>query len=219
MAAAAAAATPKYPPIALAMLQVAAWVATNGIDKDKESKAEGKYKYRGIDKVLNELSMPLADAGLTVAPSFRLVNQVDYKGKGVISQVECSICFWDAHGEHRTVGPVLGEAFDGMDKSFSKAQSVAYRNLMLLTFVAPLGPLSPNGDDHDPESADEPKQDFPADEEIAPEDRGIKLEGGQLKWLRQKMQAANVSEAELLTRYPRVDKSNAREVGGWLDNG
>lgn len=215
----------EFPVLPLGMIQVAKWVAENGIDKDKKSKADGQYKYRGIDKVLNDISMPLAKAGITVAPSYRVIEQRPHLGKdgkpnGVISLVEGSVTFYDAVGNSRTIGPVPGEAYDNMDKSYSKACSVAYRNLMLLTFVAPLGPMSPDSTQgYDPEDEGDSKTEAAqdAEPERAEEPGGIFLKGAQLKWLEAKMSGANISEAAVLKKFHRVDASNAKDVGAWID--
>jgi hypothetical protein len=213
-----------YPPLALGLLRVAHWVAVVGIDKNKTSDAQGNYTYRGIDKVLNDISLPLAEQGITVAPKYTVCAPGKYTDKdgkvkpGLIANVECTITFYDVHGNSREVGPVPGEAYDGMDKSHSKACSVAYRNLMLLTFVAPLGPVTPGGPSYDPEASQEqPSADFPEEEKELPEaERGIKLVGGQLKWLEQRMKSASLTPEDVLKHFPRVDADNARKVGEWI---
>lgn len=199
-----------------AMLQVATAMNRSGIEKARESKAEGKYKYRGIDDVLNQLAQPMVDARLTNAPSYKLISQTNYRDKGLISIVEGSITFYAEDGSSRVCGPFLGEAFDGMDKGCSKAQSVAYRNGMLLTFVIPLGP------GHDPEEGEEGEDlaQGAAQERTQATDAlpgGIHLTGAQLKWLDKKMAKYGVDEAALLKQFRRVDAKNAPQVGEWLD--
>lgn len=208
------------PGIHMAMLEVARLMAAEGIAKDKTTAAQGKYKYRGIDGVLDNFAGPMATVGLTVAPSYRLIERMEVatkEGKGYIACVEATLTFYAQDGSSRVAGPFIGEAFDTMDKSFSKAQSVAYRNGMLLTFVVPMGP------GYDPEEGEaELGEGKPAaagkpakTEEVG--EPGIFLEGGQLTWLKKKMERAEVSDASLLKVFHRVTKENATEVGKWVD--
>lgn len=136
------------PLIHAAMLAVAKGMEKRGIEKESTSAAEGRYKYRGIDAALNVFSTELAAAGVTYAPSYQIVSQADYRGKGLITTVLGTFTFYAVDGSSRVVGPIVGEAFDGMDKGCSKAMSVALRNALLQTFVVPLGPKM------DPEESD-----------------------------------------------------------------
>jgi ERF superfamily len=134
-----------------ALLQVAAAMEKAGISKASETKAAGRYKYRGIDAALNALSRPLVDAGVTVSPSYKLISSTEIKtkeGVGYLTTVEGSITFHAPDNSVRTVGPFIGQAFDSLDKGATKAMSIAYRTGMFLTFVIPLGP------GHDTEEGD-----------------------------------------------------------------
>jgi hypothetical protein len=134
---------PKVPTIQQAMLQVARAMEKAGIAKLSETKAAGKYKYRGIDAALNSLSRPLVDAQIVVSPSYRLISTTEVKtkeGVGYLTTVEGSITFVGPNSDMMTCGPFIGQAFDSMDKGATKAMSVAYRTGMFLTFVIPLGP-------------------------------------------------------------------------------
>ena len=202
------------PQIAAAMLAVARAMNLKGIGKDRESKAEGRYAYRGIDDALDNMAGPMAAAGLTVAPSYAIKDRIDYKGKGTISVVEATLTFYAEDNSSRVVGPFPGEAFDGMDKGLSKACSVAYRNAMFLTFVIPLGPgydPEAHGDDDQGDDVKNTKAEQPVG------DPGIFLKGAQLKWLEKKMEVSNVSEAAVLKQFHRVDATNAKDVGAWID--
>lgn len=223
-----------YPKLALGMLRVAHWIAAVGIDKNKVSSADGSYPYRGIDKVLDTLSLPLAEQGITVSPSYVEMQGREHfdkttgKPKGVIPKVACTVTFEDVHGNKRVVGPVLGEAYDNMDKGLSKAESVAYRNLMLLTFVAPLGAIDPGSlTSHDPEDAQ--SQDNGTDGAGDPRDqpageaktetvgeRGIFLGTSQMAWFVAKMEQANWPESRVLAAYHRIDKENAKAVADYM---
>jgi hypothetical protein len=126
-----------------ALLQVAAAMEKAGISKASETKAAGRYKYRGIDAALNALSRPLVDAGVTVGPAYKLISSVEIKtkeGTGYLTTVEGTIAFSAPDGSCKIVGPFIGQAFDSLDKGATKAMSIAYRTGMFLTFVIPLGP-------------------------------------------------------------------------------
>jgi hypothetical protein len=209
-----------------AMLEVAREMNRVGIAKDKVTAAAGKYKYRGIDQVLNALAAPLVAAHITVAPSYQLISHQEHKtkdGVGMLSVVAGSITFYAIDGSSRTVGPFIGEAFDSFDKSISKASSVAYRNGMFLTFVIPLGP------GYDPEEDEEPDQTQESVDKRTESERSAKpgevVEGGihlsksQTDWLMRKLDQHKCSEKELFKTFPRVDATNIERVAAWLAGG
>ena len=147
-----------------ALLQVAAAMEKAGISKASETKAAGRYKYRGIDAALNALSRPLVDAGITVAPSYKLISSTEIKtkeGTGFLTTVEGEITFYAPDNSIRVVGPFIGQAFDSLDKGATKAMSIAYRTGMFLTFVIPLGP------GHDTEENDNAATPALSDDQIA----------------------------------------------------
>lgn len=196
-----------------AMLEVAREMNRLGIAKDQTTAAAGKYKYRGIDKVLNAMAAPMVAAKLTVAPSYKLLSHQEHKtkdGVGMLSVVEGSLTFYAEDGSFRTVGPFIGEAFDSFDKSLSKASSVAYRNGMFLTFVIPLGP------GYDPEEDEEPEAQPPKTEDVPVADRGVHLTAAQANWLDKKLAQYKCSEAEMLKAWPRVDETNIENVVAWM---
>lgn len=138
--------------IHIGMLNVAIAMEKSGIAKESQTQAAGRYKYRGIDAVLNALAKPLVDACITVSPAYTLVScdQIDTKeGKGYMTTVAGTITFTATDGSQVVSGPFIGQAFDSLDKGATKAMSVAFRTGMFLTFCIPLGP------GHDTEENDE----------------------------------------------------------------
>jgi hypothetical protein len=200
------------------MRELAKHFAMSGIDKDGTNKQQN-YKFRGIDRVLNEFSGPLASAGLTLIPSFSHMDRIVQKtksGEGWLVTLQGTFRFVADDDSERVVGPFYGEAFDSMDKAVSKAQSVSFRNAMLLTFCVPLGAAydpdaDGDGDDNGdfPENEPEPQDQKPAGM--------FGLSAGQEKWLMGKAGVAGIDTKEqLLRNFRRIDKDNAADVGAKL---
>lgn len=183
-----------------------------GIAKDREVTDGVRFKFRGVDNVLNEFSRPLVDAKLMTIPSYSnlvVTTRPTKNSQTYNSQVECKIQVVSLiDGSSVILGPFFGEANDTQDKSAAKAQSIAYRIGMLLSFTVPLG------GDMDPEMGDSAGADSsPPTSDGKPKSRaveGVLVENepgqdrpmeppsdAQLRILKQKAKTAGVSMDEI----------------------
>ena len=151
------------PHIYRAISQVRKAINSLGVSKDGEANGEGiKFKFRGIDSVLDAFSGPMADADLMIVPSYGPAviderptrSSRTYHAQVVGSYTAVSLI----DGSELKLGDFSGEANDTMDKAIAKAQSIALRQAYLQTFCVPLGP------DMDPENT---LHDMPAERQDA----------------------------------------------------
>ena len=143
----------EVPAIYASLAAVKADISKSGIEKASRNKEQGYY-YRGIDNVMDGFASTLAANKILVCPVYSkaVLREGTTKAGGVMHywSTEVVLTFLSLiDGSTVTVGPFLGEAMDTQDKGQTKAQSVAYRVGMLLTFTCPLGPEA------DPEASDE----------------------------------------------------------------
>lgn len=129
------------PQVILAIQQVQAAFARDGLAKDRDNKQQG-YKFRGIDDVYNSLSNYLVGAGLVIVPHVRRRETTERQsrqgGALIYTTVEVEYEFISStDGSRIIVGPIHGEAMDSGDKSTNKAMSAAYKYLCLQTFCIP----------------------------------------------------------------------------------
>lgn len=127
-------------------------IAEKGIGKTKQADQQGgaKYKYRGIDDAMNEMSVVLIRAGITVTPEYSDLQLVErQRGEGKATRLvilKGSFTFEAGDGSSVTAS-AYGEAADTMDKAVTKAQSVAFRTVLFQQFVVPLMAMDVEGDD------------------------------------------------------------------------
>lgn len=124
-----------------AMSKVMADIGKSGIGKDRVNEHQ-RYKFRGIDEVLNAINPLLVEAGIVLLPSYsgELVakrGQTD-KGKEVYAaEVTLSLSFVSTEDGSSCVVVTRGEASDSSDKATNKAMSAAFKYAMLQTFCIP----------------------------------------------------------------------------------
>ena len=119
---------------------VSAAMSHGGISKSRKNQQQG-YNFRGIDDVLNALSLALVEAGLVILPrcTERVVVERETKTGGALFNVTCKVEFdlvSTEDGSKHTV-TTYGEAMDSVDKATNKAMSAAYKYLALLVFCIP----------------------------------------------------------------------------------
>lgn len=132
-------------------------LAKIGISKN-QTNAFDKYRFRGIDDVLNAMAPILASHGVLIIPSVidKEILQVATAKGGTQNHAVLKVNYtlYDISGDCIT-HTVYGEAFDRGDKSINKALTSAYKYFLFQCFCIPLV-----GDDADSEShdiADQPK--------------------------------------------------------------
>ena len=107
-----------------------------------------KFKFRGIDAVVNAVGPALRKHGGVIAPA---VDSVTYESvasrNGGTLTVARLVVTYAVHAPNGEVvmGSVAAEAFDSGDKATAKAMSVAYRTFLLQVLCLPT-------DDPDPDS-------------------------------------------------------------------
>lgn len=108
-----------------------------------------KYRFRGIDRVLDAVAPALRKHGIVIVPKVRRLVSRDVtteKGK-TAREVTVTV-------DYRVTGPagdwvkprILGESQDTSDKAIAKAMSVAYRTLLIELFAIATGEADPDAE-------------------------------------------------------------------------
>lgn len=113
-----------------------------------------KYKFRGVEQAMNELSPIMVNNGITVAPRYSdLVVTERAKGEGKATRfvtLKGTFTFTALDGTSVT-SEAYGEAMDSGDKAVIKAQSVSFRTALFQLFVVPTMSMNTelDGEDED----------------------------------------------------------------------
>lgn len=121
------------------------------VGKDGVNQAQ-KFRFRGIDAVVNAVSPAMRRHGLVIFPvvdSVKRGSAQTAKG-GTMNTVEviAGYVFTGPDGSSFTA-KVPGEAFDSGDKATAKAMSVAFRTCLLQTFALPTDDTDPDADTYE----------------------------------------------------------------------
>ena len=149
-----------------AMMLAQEEIANRGIAKMSTASLGGStVKYRGIEIAMNEMSVVLIHAGITVTPEYSDLVMTE-RAKAEVGKFTrfCTIkgAFTFAAADGSSVRSVFyGEAMDSGDKAVIKAQSVAFRTALFQTFVIPTMAMDTEVDDG--EGGDPPIDGDPAD--------------------------------------------------------
>lgn len=143
-----AAGAPGVPHILTAIRQVMQAVTSVGKDSFNEQQ---RFKFRGIDDVLNALGPAMREAGITAFPHLMSskYEQVNIgTNRTLTGHVVLEVRYDFTSLVDGSVSPVVvpGEAMDVGDKAYSKAMSVAFRTALIQLFALPTGEPDP---DHD----------------------------------------------------------------------
>jgi hypothetical protein len=132
--------TSKTPLVYTAMNNVSDALSV-GIAKNSQNQQQ-RYKFRGIDDVLNHLSPQLAKNKLVITPTAkeRTVTERSTKNGGILFYVTLLIdyVFTSVEDGSQHVVTVYGEAMDSADKATNKALSAAYKYAMIQAFCIPV---------------------------------------------------------------------------------
>lgn len=113
-----------------------------------------KYKFRGIDAVMNALSPAMTKNGIFVIPTVMNCDReerVSRDGKNMMYTVlTVQYSFYAEDGSH-VDAVVVGEAMDRSDKSTNKAMSAAFKYACFQTFCIPTEELMEDADKDSPE--------------------------------------------------------------------
>lgn len=116
-------------------------LAKVGISKEKFNELQ-RFKYRGVDDVMNALAPLLSRVGLMILPRVikrEVTERVSGAGKPLFyTTLEIEYDFVCAEdGSKHVVGPIVGEAMDSGDKSANKAMAIAYKYVCFQAFCIP----------------------------------------------------------------------------------
>jgi len=156
--------------IVIAVMTTVRAVGKTGVNQQQ------KFKFRGIDAVVNAIGPALRDAGGFIVPTVLrsdyalrdaggfivpTVLRSDYsEGRsaagGTLNRVHLEVMFsiFGSEGEPVT-GTVMAEAFDSGDKATAKCMSVAFRTFMLQVFCLPTDEPDPDSQTYDTTRAPE----------------------------------------------------------------
>lgn len=126
-------------------------LAAIGIAKNQTNEYD-KYKFRGIDDVLNAMAPILAKHGVMIIPSVgeSITNQVPTAKGGVQfhTTIRIEYTLYDSGGDY-IKHSAIGEAMDRGDKSINKAMSAAYKYFLFQCFCIPLQGQDADSETHE----------------------------------------------------------------------
>lgn len=135
-----------------------------GIVGKNDKNEYDKYKYRGIDAVMNALNPAMIANGIFAVPEVvehKQQERTSKKGELLIyTVVKVVYTLYAADGSH-VEAVVVGEAMDRSDKSTNKAMSAAFKYAMFQLFCIPTEEMK-DADAESPQA--EPIEDKPIDE-------------------------------------------------------
>lgn len=136
------------------------------IGKDSFNQQQ-KFKYRGIDAVMNALNPVMQKHGLFVTPEVlnqvREERQTNNGGRLLYSILTMKYTMYAPDGSSVSA-IVIGEGMDSGDKASNKAMSVAFKYAMFQLFCIPTEEFVDPDSETPPESKPAPKKPEPAKE-------------------------------------------------------
>lgn len=128
-------------------------LAKEGVAKGRQTSAQGRYQYRGVDDIIDACALPMAEAGLCVfqrTVSHRIEEHKSNQGATLFyCYVECEFDFVATDDGSMHTARFVGESFDSGDKSTGKAETYAFRNCLAKTFVIPVNGAEADSDKHE----------------------------------------------------------------------
>lgn len=128
-------------------------LAHEGVAKGRQTQAQGRYQYRGVDDIIDACALPMANAGLCIfqrTVSHRIEEHKSNANSTLFyCYVECEFDFVAAEDGSAHTARFVGESFDSGDKSTGKAETYAFRNCLAKTFVIPVNGAEADSDKHE----------------------------------------------------------------------
>lgn len=139
------------------------------IGKENETKRGNKFKYRGVDQVLNTLHPLFAKYKVFAVPEVleilgREWRKTENGGNVVYQTIKIKYTFYAEDGSNVSA-VVIGEAMDSGDKSSNKCMSVAYKYACFQILSIPTEETTADPDELDDDLP--PKQEFITPEALA----------------------------------------------------
>ena len=135
--------------------QAIADIMKNGcaIGKDKYN-AQQKFKYRGIDDVMNTFQPLMAERGIFIVPEVMENHREERASRNggnlIYSILKVKYTFYAEDGSSISA-IVIGEGMDSADKASNKAMAVAMKYAMFQVFCIPTEEMKdPDADSHPP---------------------------------------------------------------------
>lgn len=158
-----------------------------------------KYRFRGIDAVMNALSPAMVKNHVFVIPEVLEATREDRqsrKGEPLIySVVKVKYTFYTDDGSS-VVAVVVGEAMDRSDKSTNKAMSAAFKYACFQTFCIPTEEMQDSEKDS-LEAA--PHQATASDPDLVPHGEGMTED--RLNRIHSEMDRTGITEKTLLSMF------------------
>lgn len=159
-----------------------------------------KYKFRGIDAVMNALSPAMVKNHVFVTPqvleSTREERASQKGGTMIYTTVTVRYTFYTDDGSS-IQAVVIGEAMDRSDKSTNKAMSAAFKYACFQTFCIPTEEMR----DADTESPDPMPKDAPIDQEDPTEIPSAKITKGQIAKIQAELKRTGVKPEIVCQRF------------------
>lgn len=151
-----------------------------------------RFKYRGIDAVMNALQPAMIKNNVFVVPtvlSEERTERTNSKGNVLFyTRLRVKYDFFTDDGS-RVTAEVIGEAMDSGDKATNKAMSIAYKYACFQVFCIPTEEMKdPDAECH----------------EVAPQadqQQVVYVDEVKVKVLKQRMAAKGVNDRQILERY------------------
>ena len=172
------------------------------IGKDAYNEQQ-KFKYRGIDAVMNALSPALQKHKVFVVPEVLEVTREDRTSKNgsalIYTTSRIRYTFYAEDGSN-VQATVVGEGMDSGDKSCNKAMSVAFKYALFQVFCIPTEEM------HDPDAESY---------EVAPVEKYM-VDENKVAVLVSKLKEKNVPIDKVLERY-KVKSLMEMTVQQWMN--
>lgn len=137
------------------------WIGKGGEFKEGTGQERRvKYRFRGVDQVVNAVGPMLRRYGVLVIPEAieHRMEQVTTRNNAHMANVVVKMGYTLrslVDGDEMIVGSAWGEGFDSGDKATAKAESVAYRVFWLQALAIPTDEPDPDSQNYERGSADQ----------------------------------------------------------------
>lgn len=171
------------------------------IGKERKNEQQ-KYRFRGIEDILNAVNPILVKHGVTVIPKVLETTRETHpsKNSGTLhfTLLKVEYTFWAADGSS-VAAVVVGEGMDSGDKSCNKALSAAFKYALGQVFSIPFDAIDSEDDDPRPEHRQAPP---PAANGIERNgNNNLRLTAGQVQQVEDLLKRKGVSLERCLSRY------------------
>lgn len=141
------------------------------VGKDSRNDQQ-KYKYRGIDAVMNALHPAMTKNGIFCSPTvLEQIREERQSAKGgllIYSIVKVKYTFYAKDGSS-VESTVIGEGMDSGDKATNKAMSAAFKYACFQVFCIPTEEMKDSEEDS-PEPMPKGREQIPSNQTVKPEE-------------------------------------------------